>query len=181
MHRRQASLLALAAVCALACSDAPTAPDRSATAADIERMFVFVRNWPDEYVEIDFERHATGSTLIMYRPPQPGVPRVLLDSIGPVKDDPAQIVALLASFDVWAMADSNAAGAACSTKSGAWICKPTFQDYSLVMAVTRRGDTRAQRYTRLGESTSNQTARALGDLVLTWMRARTGAVQGHDR
>ena len=126
-------------------------------------------------VEIDFERHSSGSTLIMYRPSQPGVPRVLLDSIGPVAEDPQEIVELLGTFNVWAMADSNAAGAACSTRSGGWVCHPTFNDYSLVMAVEAKGTTRAQRYTALGEVGSNATARALGEFVFAMMRKRQGS------
>jgi hypothetical protein len=97
---------------------------------------------------------------------------VLLDSIGPTKEDPKEIAEILKTFDVWALADSNAAGAACNTKSGHWICNPTFDDYSLVMAVTRDGMVRAQRYTRLEESTSSKTARALGDFVFAMARKR---------
>lgn len=129
-------------------------------------------------MEIDFKRQAGGSTLIVYRPPQPGVPRILLDSIGPVTEDPDEIVELLDTFNVWALADSNAAGAACSTKTGQWVCNPTFEDYSLVMAVMSGGTTRAQRYTALGESTSNQAARALGEFVFAMMRRREGAAGG---
>lgn len=171
--RRQRSLsVALAVLCGFSCGSAPTSPERAVPAAEIDRLLVFVRNWPDEYVEIDFTRSARGNTLVMYRPAQPGVPRILLDSIGPQPDDPKEIVELLQTFDVWAMADSNAVGAACNTKRGGWICNPTFNDYSLVMAVTRRGVSRSQRYTRLGESSSNRRARALGDFVVAWSRAR---------
>ena len=177
--KRLSMCLWMLALCA-SCSNA-TSPDRVSpplAASEIDRLFVFVRDWPDSYVEIDFQRHPSGSTLLVYRPPQPGVPRVLLDSIGPVAEDPPEIVELLDTFNVWAMADSNAAGAACSTRSGGWVCNPTFNDYSLVMAVQAKGTTRAQRYTRLGESTSNETARALGEFVFAMMRKREGATGG---
>ena len=180
--KRLSQSLWMVVLCA-SCSNA-TSPDRVSpplAASEIDRLLVFVRDWPDDYVEIDFKRQAGGSTLIMYRPPQPGVPRILLDSIGPVTEDPQEIVELLNSFNVWAMADSNAAGAACSTASGYWVCHPTFNDYSLVMAVEAKGTTRAQRYTALGQSGSNPTARALGDFVFAMMRKRhasAGATPG---
>jgi len=173
--KRMSTCLWMLALCA-SCSS-PTSPARESpplAAAEIDRLLVFVRNWPDDYVEIDFQRQAGGSTLIMYRPPQPGVPRVLLDSIGPVTEDPEEIVELLNSFNLWALADSNAAGAACSTRSGQWVCHPTFNDYSLVMAVEAKGTTRAQRYTALGARTSSWPARALGDFVFAMMRERIG-------
>jgi hypothetical protein len=55
------------------------------------------------------------------------------------------------------------------------VCNPTFNDYSLVIGVTRGGVTRAQRYTRLKESTSSKTARALGDSIFAMARKRVGA------
>lgn len=168
LRRLRCLTVAMFSAFSVACNDAPT----SAESAPIDRLSIFVRNWPSEYVEIDFRRSAAGNTLLMYRPPQPGVPRVLLDSVGPGTQEPAEIVELLKTFDVWALADSNAVGAACSTKSGGWQCNPTFNDYSLVMAVTRGGVSRSQRYTRLAESTSSKTARALGDFVFAWSRKR---------
>jgi hypothetical protein len=114
----------------------------------------------------------------MYRPAQPGEPRVLLDSIGPNSEDPEEIVELLKTFDVWAMADSNAIGAACNTLRGYWACNPTVNDYSVVIGMTRGGVTRAQRYTRLRESTSSRTARALGDCVFAMARKRSGLATG---
>ena len=161
---------AFCAACCVACSNS-TSPEPVA-AKEIDQLFVFVRDWPNEYVEIDFKRTGGQSRLLMYRPPQPGIPRVLLDSIGPSADDPPEIVQLLQDFNVWALADSNAVGAACNTKQGGWVCNPTFEDYSLVMQVTRRGQTRSQRYTSLERSTSNRTARALGDFVFAWSRKR---------
>jgi hypothetical protein len=168
---------AIAAAFCIGCSDPGTAPGGATAASEIDRLQIFVRDWPNEYVEIDFRRKAGASTLVVFRPAQPGRPRILLDSIGPNTEDPQEIVELLNTFDVWALADSNAAGAACSTKSGQWICNPTFNDYSLVMGVGRRGVSRSQRYTRLKESTSNKTARALGDFVFALSRKRQPPAQ----
>jgi hypothetical protein len=179
MHPRRHLAVALCAACiacCIGCTDSPTSPDRSTVSPPIDHLFIFVRDWPNEYVEIELTRNAGASTVIMYRPAQPAAggqpaqPRVLLDSIGPGKEDPPEIVELLKTFDVWAMADSNAVGAACNTRSGQWICNPTFNDYSLVMQAFGGGTSRSQRYTRLGESTSSRTARALGDFVLAWAR-----------
>ena len=176
LNRLSKCLLVLA-LCA-GCSDA-TSPDRESPPlpdAEIDRLLVFVRNTPaGDHVEIDFQRQAGGSTLLVYEPPQPGVPRILLDSIGPVAEDPPEIVELLKNFNVWAMADSNAAGAACSTSTGSWVCHPTFNDYSLVMAVEAKGTTRAQRYTALDAWTANKRARALGEYVFAMMRKRLAA------
>ena len=175
--KRLSMCLWMLALCA-SCSD-PTSPAPPLADSEIDRLQIFVRNWPEDYVEIDFRRQAGGSTLVVFRPQQPGVPRVLLDSIGPVAQDPPEITELLDTFNVWAMADSNAAGAACSTKSGQWACNITNNDYSLVMAVQSGGTQRAQRYTRLGEFSSSRTARALGDYVFAMMRRREeGAALG---
>ena len=57
---RLSKCLLLVALCA-SCSNA-TSPDRVSpplAASEIDRLLVFVRNWPDDYVEIDFERHFT--------------------------------------------------------------------------------------------------------------------------
>ena len=172
MNRRHRLTVAIAVACSVGCGDEPTSPEREIAASEIDRLAIFVRDWPDEYVEIKLERNAGQSTLVIFRPPQPGVPRVVIDSIGPSKDDPEEITELLRKFDVWAMADSNAVGAACNTRSGQWVCNPTFNDYSVVIGVTGGGTTRAQRYTRLRESTSSKTARALGDYVLAIARRR---------
>lgn len=171
--RRRLWLLVCAAAL-LGCGDdestSPTPVSPPLALSEIDRLVVFVRDWPDDYVEVDFRQQDGQSTVVMFRPPQPGIPRVLLDSIGPVTTEPAEIVELVNTFNVWAMADSNAAGAACSTRSGEWKCNPTFEDYSLVMFVQSDGVSRAQRYTRLGESGSNATALALGEYVFSWMR-----------
>lgn len=174
--KRLSMCLWMVLLCA-SCSD-PTSPARETpplAASEIDRLAVFVRDWPDRYVEIDFRRQASGNTLVVFRPSQPGVPRILLDSIGPDAGDPPEIVELLNSFNVWAIADSNAAGAACSTRTGSWVCNITNNDYSLVMLVESGGRRRAQRYTRLGEIGSNRIARALGDYVFAMMQRRQGS------
>ena len=168
-------LCVLIAAWCLGCSDAsPTSPGRAIDASEIDRLLIFVRDWPNDYVEIDLRRQAGQSTLVMFRPAQPGVPRLVLDSIGPSSEDPQEIVELLNTFDVWAMADSNAAGAACSTKSGQWNCNITFNDYSLVMQVIADGEVRAQRYTHLERRTSSHPPRALADFIFAWMRRVKG-------
>lgn len=177
MSRLKTLSFLIGTLCCLGCNEIITSPDPALLNKSIDRLLIFVRDWPNEYVEIDLTRKAGQSTLLIYRPPQPGVPRVLLDSIGPNAGDPPEIVELLETFNVWAMADSNAAGAACNTKGGEWGCTPTFNDYSLVMQVIRRGVSRSQRYTRLNESTSNRTARALGDFVFAMARKRARSTQ----
>jgi hypothetical protein len=166
----------LIAASVIGCGDgSPTAPGKLIEAQPITRVVVFVRNSPDEYVELDLTRKDGESTLVMFRPPQPNSPRIVLDSIGPDSEEPPEMVELLKKFDVWAMADSNAAGAACSTKSGQWICNHTFNDYSLVVYVVRNGTfARSQRYTGLNLSTGHPTARALGDYVFAWSRKVQG-------
>ena len=70
------------------------------------------------------------------------------------------------------MADSNAVGAAATQERGGSANPP-----SRLLAgdrVTARGTKRGQRYTRLQESTSSRTARALGDYVFAMARKRTG-------
>lgn len=191
--RRHARALApvrigLAAFCAalsLGCGDPhPTAPREPLSISDIDLLRIFVRNSSSgserEYVQIIYERIDGRSMLVMFRPAQPASgglpeqPRVLLDSIGPQEDPPAEIVEIVNTFDVWAMTDSNAAGGACSTRTGQWVCDITSNDYSLVMGVGSGGTRQSQRYTRL-ESTGNRTARALGDYVFAWSRRRAGS------
>ena len=190
-HTRAFALVrsGLAAFCAalsLGCGEShPTALEAPLSISDIDRMRIFVRNWPSEtvseYVQIEYERIDGRSMLLMYRPPQPATgelpakPRVLLDSIGPQEDPPAEIVEIVNTFNVWAMADSNAVGAACSTKTGQWVCHPTFGDYSLVLGVESGGTRRSQRYTGLDRITGNDAARALGNFVFAWSRRRAGS------
>ena len=177
----RSGLASLCAALSLACGDShPTAPAKPLSVADIDRMKIFVRNWPSEnvaeYVQVDFERIGGRSMMVMYRPAQPATgslpaePRMVLDSIGPQDEPPPEIVAIVNAFDVWAMTDSNAAGAACSTSTGSWVCHPTFRDYSLVLGVESGGAHRAQRYTGLGAWSANKRARALGDYVFEWSR-----------
>lgn len=80
------------------------------------------------------------------------------------------VVRMLASFDIWALNAPDAPGAACKTVRGQRSCSITFNDYSLVMRVQRGRQVRVQRYTGLENSTSNQSARALGDFVFAWAR-----------
>ena len=176
--KRLSMCLWMLVLCA-SCSN-PSSPERVSpplALSEIDRLVVFARDWPDRYVEIDFRRHATGSTLVVFRPPQGGVPRILLDSIGPVTEDPAEIVELVDTFNVWALADSNAAGAACSTRTGQWVCNPTWEDYSVVLAVWSGGTMRSQRYTRLDDRTSNWAPRALGDFAFAMMRRRESSAR----
>ena len=112
------------------------------------------------------------SILKIFRRWQPDSPRVLLDSIGPSRKNPAEIAELLHRFNVWAMADSNAAGAACSTKTGEWVCHITSNDYSLVIGVRKDGISRAQRYTGLEDMGAYGTARRLADQVFAIARKR---------
>ena len=81
---------------------------------------------------------------------------------------------MLSSFDIWALNAPDAPGAACRTVLGQRSCSITFNDYSLVMQVQRGREVRVQRYTRLEKSTSNRSARALGDFVFAWARMREG-------
>jgi hypothetical protein len=73
------------------------------------------------------------------------------------------------------MADSNAAGGSCNTKSGAWACDIRHFNYTIVMGAQRGGVSRAQRYTRLNESVGNKQARALADFVSAWTRRKRQA------
>jgi hypothetical protein len=154
----------------IGCTDAPTSPAQAFKSPPIDRLQIFVRDWPNEYVEIDVVRNAGQSTVIVFRPSQPGQPRILLDSIGPADRDAEEVAKLLKTFDVWAMAAPNAPGAACRMDGGGWTCNPTFNDYSLVMRVISGGVTRNQRYTRLEKTTSSNPVRALGDFILAWSR-----------
>ena len=96
----------------------------------------------------------------------------MLDSAGPGQKVPDEVVALLDSFDLWAMNAPNAPGAACMTLDEQRICNRTVNDYSLAMKVQSGTEVRVQRYTGLDKSTAHPAARALGDFVLGWARKR---------
>jgi hypothetical protein len=185
----RSGLATLCAALSLGCGGSdPTAPQEPLPLSDIHKLRIFVRNSSAnvtrEYVQIEFERIAGRSMLLMYRPRQLNSegqqvePRILLDSIGPQEDVPAEIVEIVSTFNVWAMADSNAAGAACSTRTGQWVCNPTFNDYSLVLGVETVATRRSQRYTGLNTSAGNKAARALGDFVFAWSRRVAGSPAG---
>ena len=178
----------------LGCGDShSTAPQKPLAVSDIDALRVFVRNWPSEnlteYVQVDYRRIDGQSVLVLYRPAQmatgdlSAVPRLLLDSIGPQDDAPPEIVEIVNTYNVWAMADSNAAGAACSTRTGEWVCNITARDYSIVLGVETGGMRRSQRYTGLEKSTGNARARALGDFVFEWSRRHGGGtiLRGSDQ
>lgn len=151
------------------CGDSSTSPGPAASPR-IDRLLVYARNWPVEEVEFAFTRGAAGSTVVLFRPARDGNPRVLLDSIGPVSEDVAEVRELLDTFDVWAMNHPNAPGAACRTVNGARSCNITWEDYSVVMLVESEGVVRVQRYTGLETRDGSWPARGLGDFVLGWAR-----------
>lgn len=179
-----ASCVALGAGCGDSHPAAPRGPQGPLSVPDIDLLRIFVRAWPgedsNEYVQVEFHRIDGRGMLILYRPAQPATgtwpaqPRLLLDSIGPQDGVPAEIVEIVNTWDVWAMTDSNAAGGACSTKTGQWACNITARDYSLVMGVGTGGTRQSQRYTGLETSTGNRAARALGDFVFAWSRRHGG-------
>jgi hypothetical protein len=136
---------------------------------------MFVTHDGREHVQIEFTRQAGRSTLVMFEAGPWGTPRVYIDSVGPATEDPPEIVEILNTFDIWAMADSNAAGASCNTKSGQWVCDISHHKYTLVFGVRRGGVSRSQRYTRLDQSVGNQQARALADFVSAWTRRKREA------
>ena len=156
----------------LGCSDS-TSPEPEVS-PPIDRLLVFVRNWPTEYVELALTRDAAGVTLVLFHPPGDGQPRIVIDSIGPGATEPQEIRDLLASFDVWALNAPNAPGAACRTVNGERTCYPTSNDYSVVMQVESGDEVRVQRYTRLDSSNSESAARDLGDFILAWVRRLEG-------
>jgi hypothetical protein len=161
-------LFSIAAVF-LGCSDSPT----SSAPASIDRLEMFVRDtreFPGEEVEFILTRSDSGVTLTVFRPGREWRERLVLDSVGPGAEEPEEIRDLLAAYDVWALAERDAPGAACRTEYGEWVCYPASNDYTLVMGI-RRGDVyRAQRYTHLELSPSSRPVRALADYVLAWGR-----------
>lgn len=146
--------------------------------------YLFVRNAAREAVELTLTRDARGNTVTLVRPDYDGRRRPwrrsgrVLDSIGPDEQDTDNMaVRMLNSFDIWALNAPDAPGAACRTVIGQRSCSITFNDYSLVMRVQRGREVRVQRYTGLEKSTSNPSARALGDFVFAWARKREGGGQ----
>lgn len=164
--------VAIVAAGCIGCGDDP--PTSPAKSPPIDRLFIYARNSsPDvkkEEVELALTREAGRSTLVMFIPARPEHPRIVLDSIGPIPEEPERVRAMLASFDVWALNAPNAPGAACFTVNGQRSCNITFEDYSLVMRVESGSQVRVQRYTGLEKSTGNATARGLADYVLAWAR-----------
>jgi hypothetical protein len=166
--------VAIGAALCIGCSDPATSPDLAR--APIDRLQMFVTHDGQEHVQIEFRRQGGKSILLMFRPgANVTMPRLMIDSIGPATEDPPEIVEILKTFDIWAMADSNAAGASCNTKSGPWVCDIRHFNYTLVLGVGRGGVSRAQRYTRLNESVGNKQARALADSISAWTRRKRQA------
>ncbi len=165
----------ICAACCIGCTDPVTPP---AASPPVDRLLIFARDL-NEDVTLHLTRNAGGSTVVLFRQASPGQSRIVLDSVGPgpKEQEPEEIRAMLASFDVWALNAPDAPGAACRTVNGQRSCAITFQDYSLVMQVERGGQVRVQRYTGLERSTGNQTARALADFVLAWARKREASAQ----
>ena len=156
----------------VSCSDS-TSPG-AVESPPIDRLLIFVRNWPTEYVELALTRDAAGVTLVLFHPPGDGQPRVVIDSIGPGATEPEEVRDLLAAFDVWALNAPFAPGAACKGEGDDRSCAITWNDYSVVMLVESGDDVRVQRYTRLDSTNSGSPARALGDFVLAWVRRLEG-------
>ena len=146
----------------------PAAPAEASVAPPIDRVDLFVRNAAREAVELTLMRDTRGNTVTWYVTRSDGRQR----PTGPAEPDTDMVVRMLNSFDIWAMNAPDAPGAACRTVLGEWSCSITFNDYSLVMRVQRGKEVRAQRYTGLEKSTSNRSARALGDFVFAWRRRK---------
>ena len=180
---RRSLCLLICAACCIGCTNRarpnalPAAPAEALVAPRIDRLDLFVRNAAREAVELTLTRDARGSTVTLVRPAYDGRRRMVLDSIGPAGQDPEMVLPMLDSFDIWAMNAPDAPGAACKTVRGQRSCSITFNDYSLVMRVQSGRQVRVQRYTGLEKSTSNRSARALGDFVFAWARKREGRRQ----
>ena len=150
----------------------PTAAAEASVAPPIDRLDLFVRNAAREAVQLTLTRDSRDGAEIWYVRRSDGRQRPL----GPVEQATDMVVRMLNSFDLWALNEPDAPGAACRTVMGQRSCSITFNDYSLVMRVQRGREVRVQRYTRLEKSTSNQSARALADFVFAWARARDGGL-----
>jgi hypothetical protein len=176
---KRGALLAITGLL-VGCASAP-APNAGTVprtaAASITRFDIFVRNGRYDVAELALTRQGGRSTVTLARPEYEGRPRVLLDSVGPSEADAEKVVAMLDSFDIWAMNAPNAPGAACQTVAGQRNCIITFGDYSIVMLVRRGNRERVQRYTGLDTRSANRRARALGDFILAWAREREGPTQ----
>jgi hypothetical protein len=174
------SILICAAAC-IGCSTragAQSTTPASAASRSLDVILIFVRD-SDAREDVEFEsvRKKGRTTIKLYREARPGRPRILLDSIPSGEKEPEQVTTILNSFDLWEMNAPNAKGAACRTVRGRRNCAIAFHDYSLVMQVERGRSVRVQRYTSLDDSSGNQTARALGDIILRWAREREGVVR----
>ena len=170
---RRSLCLLICAACCIGCTNRakPAVAPESAealVAPPIDRVDLFVRNAAREFVELTATRHARGSTVTWSVQRYDG----RLRPIGPPVQDTDMVERMLSSFDIWALNAPDAPGAACRTVMGERSCAITFNDYSLVMRVQSGRKVRVQRYTGLEKSTSNRSARALGDFVFAWARER---------
>lgn len=175
-NRKVVQRLLIYAACCIGCTDSPTSPDAAFDSPPIDRLFIFVRDWANEYdVTLALIRADDKSTVTLYRHATPeGRPRTVLDSIGPFQKDPQIVREMLNSFDVWALNAPDAPGAACRTVKDQRSCAITSNDYSLVMRVESGAEVRVQRYTGLEKSTASRPARGLADYVLAWARKSEG-------
>lgn len=180
---RRSLCLLICAACCIGCTSRAQPHVPAAAAAEtfaappIDRLDLFVRNAAREAVELTVTRDSRGSTVTLARPAYDGRRRTLLDARRPGEPKTDMVVRMLTSLDIWALNAPDAPGAACRTVMGQRSCAITFNDYSLVMRVQRGREVRVQRYTRLEKSTSNRSARALGDYVFDWARKREGRGQ----
>ncbi len=171
--------VSLALACCIGCTTRakpnalPAASAEAVVAPPIDRLDLFVRNAAREAVELSATRDVRGGIASWYVQRYDG----RLRPIGPALQDTDMVVRMLDSFDIWALHAPDAPGAACKTVQGQRSCTITFNDYSLVMRVQRGRQVRVQRYTGLERSTSNQSARALGDFVFEWARNREGKLR----
>ena len=171
---RRGVCLLICAACCIGCTSrakpnaVPAAPAEALAPPVIDRVDLFVRNAARQFVELTATRHLRGSTVTWYVQRYDG----RLRPIGRAEQDTDMVVQMLSSFDIWALNAPDAPGAACRTVLGQRSCSITFNDYSLVMRVQSGRKVRVQRYTGLEKSTSNPSARALGDFVFAWARKR---------
>ena len=176
--RRGLCLLICAACCvgcaARAKSDIlPAAAAEASVTPPFDSLDLFVRNAAREAVALNLTRKSRGGTETWYVRRYDWRQRPL----GPAEQATDMAVRMLNTFDLWALNDPDAPGAACRTVMGQRSCSITFNDYSLVMRVQRGRQVRVQRYTRLEKSTSNPSARALADFVFAWARMLEGRGQ----